>query len=55
MGHVLNRRWMAVVGLAATVGSAAYMISSRQAPEPALDDVDAAESPAGEVTEEPIG
>jgi putative oxidoreductase len=46
MGHKLNRRWMAVVGLASTIGSAAYLITTRKKPEPAAEDAGAAESPA---------
>ncbi len=37
---------MAVAGLAATLTAAAYMISSRKPPEPAVEDAAAAESPA---------
>jgi putative oxidoreductase len=47
-GDVLNRRWMAVAGLSATIAAAAYMISSRQTPEPPPEDAAAAESPAGD-------
>jgi len=45
---VLNRRWMAVAGLTAAIAAAAYMISSRQVAEPALEDAAAAESSAGD-------
>jgi putative oxidoreductase len=48
LGHKLNRRWMGFVGLATTVGSAAYLIATRQQPEPPQEEVDAAESPTGE-------
>ena len=50
-GDVLNRRWMALAGLTATVAAAAYMISSRQVPEPAPEEAAAAESP----TDDPAG
>ena len=50
--HVLNRRWMAVAGLATTIGGAAYLITTRRPPEPVPDEVAAAESPAGEVPAE---
>jgi len=50
--HVLNRRWMAIAGLATTIGGAAYMITTRRPPEPVPDEVAAAESPAGEVPAE---
>ena len=50
--HVLNRRWMAIAGLATTIGGAAYLISTRRPPEPVPDEVTAAESPAGEVPAE---
>jgi len=46
LGHALNRKWMAVAGLAATIGSAAYLIATRQQPEPAQEEVSAAQSPA---------
>jgi putative oxidoreductase len=45
LGDVLNRRWMAVAGLISTMAAAAYMISSRQPPEPVPDEVTPAESP----------
>lgn len=48
LGHTLNRKWMALSGIAATLGSAAYLITTRQQPEPAQDVVDAAESSANE-------
>jgi putative oxidoreductase len=51
LGHTLNRRWMAVVGLASTIGSAAYLISTRTKPEPAQDDVQ--ETEAASDTAEP--
>jgi len=56
-GHLLNRRWMAIVGLISTVAGAAYMITTRRPPEPVPDEVSAVESPAGEVgaTESPTG
>ena len=47
-GHRLNRRWMAFVGLASAVGSAAYMISARQTPEPDQTAMTEAESPTDE-------
>ncbi|MET1008408.1 MAG: DoxX family protein [Propionibacteriaceae bacterium] len=46
LGHRLNRKWMAVAGLVATIGSAAYLISTRQQPEPEPEEASAAESPA---------
>jgi putative oxidoreductase len=46
LGHRLNRRWMAVVGLLSTVGSAAYLIATRIQPEPEQEPVSAAESSA---------
>jgi putative oxidoreductase len=46
LGHRLNRKWMAVAGLIATISSAAYLISSRQQPDPAPEEASAAESPA---------
>ena len=46
LGHRLNRKWMAFAALAATLGSAAYLISTRKQPEPAAEDASAAESPA---------
>lgn len=46
LGHTLNRKWMAVVGLATTIGSAAYLIATRQVPEPAPEEASVAESPA---------
>ena len=48
LGHRLNRRWMALATLASGLGSAAYMISTRQSPEPNQDAVTVAESPADE-------
>lgn len=47
LGHKLNRRWMAVVGLASTVGSAVYLISTRTKPEPAEEEVQATEGAGG--------
>lgn len=47
LGHSLNRKWTAVAGLAATLGSAAYLITTRQQPAPAQDVVNAAESSTG--------
>ena len=44
LGHTLNRKWMAFAALASTLGSAAYLISNRQQPPAAPDEVDAAES-----------
>jgi putative oxidoreductase len=52
LGHTLNRKWMALTGLAATLGSAAYLISTRQPPPAAPDEVDAAESPTDEAAVE---
>jgi putative oxidoreductase len=46
LGHQLNRRWMAVVGFAATVGSAAYLVSTRRKPEPDAEEIKAAEAGA---------
>ena len=48
LDHTLNRKWMALVGLAATLSSAAYMISSRQQPPATGDEVSAAESATDE-------
>lgn len=45
-GGVLNRPWMAAVGLVTTVAAAAYMISARRPSEPAPEQVDEAESTA---------
>lgn len=45
LGHAVNRKWMAMAFLASTVGSASYMIRSRQQPPAAPAAVDAAESP----------
>ena len=47
-GHRLNRKWMAFAALASTLGSAYYMISNRQQPPSAPEEVDAAESPTDE-------
>jgi putative oxidoreductase len=53
LGHTLNRKWMAFTGLAATLGSAAYLISTRQPPPAAApEEVDAAESPTDEAAVE---
>jgi putative oxidoreductase len=56
-GHLLNRRWMAIVGLISTIAGAAYLITTRRPPEPVPDEVTAAESPAGDVgaSESPTG
>ena len=48
LGHKLNRRWMAFAGLASALGSAAYLISNRQQPEPPQEDVEAAQSPTSQ-------
>lgn len=48
LGHALNRKWMAFAGLAATLGSAAYLISNRQQPPGTGDEVSAAESATDE-------
>jgi putative oxidoreductase len=54
-GHVLNRRWMAFVGFVSTIASAAYLIATRQPPEPAPDEVGEAESPTGDAeASEPV-
>ena len=45
IGHTLNRKWMSFAALASAVGSAAYLISTRQPPPAVPADVDAAESP----------
>ena len=37
-GNVLNRRWMAILGMLSTIAGAAYMITTRQPPEPAPDE-----------------
>ncbi len=47
-GHALNRKWMAFAALATTIGSAVYLISTRQQPPEAPEEVDAAESPTDE-------
>jgi putative oxidoreductase len=52
LGHRLNRRWMAVVGFAATVGSAAYLISTRSKPEAEAEEIQAAEAAADDATTE---
>jgi putative oxidoreductase len=44
LGHKLNRKWMAFTALASTMGSAAYLISTRTQPPAAPPEVDAAES-----------
>jgi len=45
LGHKLNRKWMAFAALASTLGSAYYLISTRQQPLAAAgDEVSAAES-----------
>jgi len=44
LGHTVNRKWMALTALASTIGSAAYLISSRQQPPSAPAEVDATES-----------
>lgn len=46
LGHTVNRRGMAVVGLAATIGSAAYLIATRTVPGPASEEAGATESSA---------
>jgi putative oxidoreductase len=45
IGHTVNRKWMAFAALASAVGSAAYLIGTRQPPPAVPADVDAAESP----------
>jgi putative oxidoreductase len=47
IGGRLNRPWMAAVGLVSTIAAAAYMVSARRTPEPALEDVNEAEAPPG--------
>lgn len=42
--HTVNRKWMAVTAFASTVGSASYLIRTRQQPPAAPAAVDAAES-----------
>jgi putative oxidoreductase len=54
-GNVFNRRWMAFAGLMSTIAGAAYMITTRQPPEPVPDEVDAAESPTGDVGTSNLG
>ena len=44
LGHTVNRKWMAVAALASSVGSAAYLISTREQPPSAPEEVDAVES-----------
>jgi putative oxidoreductase len=44
MGHKLNRKWMAFAALASTAASAVLMITGRQQPPAAPEEVDAAES-----------
>jgi len=46
LGHRLNRKWMAFTALAATIGSAAYLISTRTQPEPEEQEVKATEAAA---------
>jgi putative oxidoreductase len=48
-GDVFNRRWMTFVSLMSAIAGAAYLITTRQPPEPVPDEVAAAESPTGEV------
>src|SRR3954454_1123909 len=45
IGHTVNRKWMAFAALASAIGSAAFLIGSRQPPPAVPADVDAAESP----------
>jgi len=52
LGHTLNRKWMAFTALATTLGSAAYLISTRQPPPTVPDEVDAAESATDEAAVE---
>lgn len=53
--HVLNRRWMTVVGFVSTIASAAYLIATRQPPEPVPAEVGEAESPTGDAeASEPV-
>lgn len=47
-GNALNRRWMTIIGFIASLAGAAYLITTRQPPEPVPDEVAAAESPTGE-------
>jgi putative oxidoreductase len=46
LGHKLNRRWMAVAALASTIGSAVYLISTREQPAAAEDEIQATEAAA---------
>jgi len=46
-GHALNRPWMAIVGLASTLGAAVYMISQRKPRDPEPE-ASLAESPNSE-------
>jgi putative oxidoreductase len=48
LGHRLNRRWMALTGLAVTLGSAAYLITTRVQPEPDEQEIKATEAAADE-------
>jgi putative oxidoreductase len=48
LGHKLNRKWMAFAALASTAASAAYMISGREQPPAAPEEVSAAESATDE-------
>lgn len=54
LGHTLNRRWMAVIGLASALGSAAYLVSTRKPPPPPVEGeaASSAESPTGGSTTE---
>jgi putative oxidoreductase len=52
LGHALNRKWMAFTALATTLGSAAYLISTREQPPTVPDEVDAAESATDEAAVE---
>ena len=52
LGHTLNRKWMAIVGLASTIGSAAYLISTRSQPEPEPEEVKATEAAADDSSAE---
>ena len=48
LGHKLNRKWMAFAALASTLGSAYYLISTREQQPAAGDEVSAAESATDE-------
>lgn len=54
LGHQLNRPWMRVLGFAATLGSAAYLIRTRQPSAAQGEAVDAAESASDDASAEAV-